>query len=155
MRLLLAQIVILFCGTIFAWSKSFTQIGNFYYEYGTLLRFNDVAIPNPLTTACIYGSTAFLIALYWSVLLYQNSQHASALWLRNFLAFCVVFAGSVVAYEAIIYYRLFGQSTTTFICTPGVHPLQTPCFTGMLFFLGAFITSIFLVINIRHLETTV
>jgi hypothetical protein len=142
---LLIQTLFLFGGTVFAWSTLFTQFSAFHARYGTFFRFNDCAIPNPLATACFYGSTAFLVALFWSVRVYQRTHPASARWLRNFLLFCVVFAASVVAYEAVEYYKLFGPATTAFICTPSVPPLRSPCFTGLLFFVGAFVTSIVVV----------
>jgi hypothetical protein len=154
-KLLGIQSLFLFGGTIFAWSKLIPQFTNFQSQYGTLFRFHDLYIPNPLLTACLYGSTAFLVALYWSTLLYQNQTYVSERRLRNFLLFCVAFAGSVVAYEAVAYYHLFDSSTTAFICTPGVHPLQTPCFYGMLFFIGAFITSIFSTRRLKSVPETI
>jgi len=125
--LLLVQTLVLFGGAIFAWSKLLPQFGD---------------LPRALATACFYGSTAFLAALYWSCCVYQRPALASERRLRNFLLFCVVFAASVVAYEAIVYYKLFGIGTTVFICTPGVSPLQTPCFYGLLFFIAAFALSV-------------
>jgi hypothetical protein len=154
-KLLGIQSLLLFGGTIFAWSKLIPQFSNFHALYGTLFRFNDCVVPNPFLTACLYGSMAFLVALYWSVRVYQNHEYISERRLRNFLLFCVAFAGSVVAYEAVVYYHLFGPSTTAFICTPGVHPLQTPCFYGMLFFIAAFITSIFSTRRLKSVPGTV
>lgn len=141
-NLLGIQALVLLGGTIFAWSKLILQFDNFYSLYGTFLRFNDITIPNPLTTACFYGSLAFLVALFWSARMYQDTSHRSERLLRNFLLFCVVFAVSVFAYELIVFYKLFGFHANAFICTPGVHPTQTPCFYGMLFFIVAFITSV-------------
>ena len=126
---LLIQTIVLFCGTAFAWSKLIPQFVSFS--------------PNPFLTACLYGSTAFLVVLFWSVRVYQHTTYRSQRYLRNFLLFCVAFAASVVAYEAVEYYHLLGPSTNAFICTPGVPPTQTPCFVGMLFFIAAFIVSIF------------
>ena len=142
-NLLLAQTFLLFGGAIFAWSKLLPQFAHFQSLYGTLLRFNDITIPNPFLTACLYGSTAFLVALYWSCRVYQDPHFVSARRLRNFLLFCVVFAGSVVLYEAALFYKLASITTISVTCTPGVSPLQTPCFYGLLFFTAAFITSVF------------
>lgn len=134
-KLLLVQTLILFGGSAFAWSKLIPQFISFS--------------PNPFLTPCLYGSTAFLVVLFWSVRVYQRPAHQSERYLRNFLLFCVVFAASVVSYEAVEYYHLFGPSTNAFICTPGVPPIQTPCFTGMLFFIAAFLVSI---VTTRHLR---
>lgn len=141
-HLLGLQSIILFCGTIFAWSKLIPQFIAFYATYGTFLRFSDCVVPNPFMTACLYGSLAFVVALYWSVRLYLAPSATSERWLRNFLVFCVAFAGSVVLSEAAEYYKLFTGSVSV-TCTPGVPPLETPCFVGMLFFIGALICSTF------------
>lgn len=141
-KLLVVQSLILFGGTVFAWSKLLAQFSNFHSLYGTIFKFSGCTVPNPLLTACFYGSTAFLVALFWSIMLYQDPNPVSERRLRNFLLFCVIFAGSVVAYEAVEYYKLLGGGTTAFICTPGVSPLQTPCFFGMLFFIAAFTFSV-------------
>ena len=133
-KLLLTQAFILFSGTVYAWSALLKQFGNSAFFGGSGA--------NPLLTACFYGSAAFLVALFWSVRAYQKPGDTNERRLRNFLLFCVVFAASVVAYEAVEYYKLFGSSTTAFICTPGVPPAETPCFVGMLFFIGAFIASV-------------
>ena len=133
-KLLLVQTLVLFGGSAFAWSKLIPQFVSFS--------------PNPFLTACLYGSTAFLAVLFWSVRVYQKPSYQSERYLRNFLLFCVVFAASVVSYEAVMYYHLFGSSTNVFICTPGVPPTQTPCFVGMLFFIAAFLVSI---LTTRHL----
>ena len=142
-NLLLAQTLLLFGGAIFAWSKLLPQFGDFQSRYGTLLHFNDLSIPNPFLTACLYGSLAFLVALYWSCRVYQDPHLVSARRLRNFLLFCVIFAASVVAYEAALFYGLLAPGAVPVTCTPGVHPLYTPCFYGLLFFTAAFITSVF------------
>lgn len=127
-KLIRIQTIILFLGTIYAWSKLLPQFATFS--------------PNPFLTACLYGSLGFLVALFWSVFVYQQPTERSERYLRNFLLFCVLFAASVVTYEAFVYYHLFGLRTNAFICTPGVHPLETPCFTGMVFFITAFLASL-------------
>lgn len=142
-NLLLLQSVVLLGGTIFAWSKLLPQFGNFQAIYGTIFRFRDCVIPNPLATACFYGSMAFIFATVWSFFVWNNSSHFHERYLRNFLLFCVVFAGSVVSYEFADYYKLFGANSVIITCTPGLFPLLTPCFTGLIFFLTSYIISIF------------
>ncbi len=142
-NLLLWQSLLLAGGTVFAWSKLIPQFGNFYAAYGTFWRFRDCTIPNPLATACFYGSLAFLFALFWSLAVFRSPSPIGERYLRNFLLFCVFFAGSVVSYEFADYYKLFGSNAIPVSCSPGVFPLLTPCFFGLLFFLGAYITAIF------------
>ncbi len=147
-KLLAAQSLVLLGGAMFAWSKLVPQITHFQATYGTLLRFSDITIPNPLLTACLYGSTAFLVALVWSLSVFQKPSLASERWLRNFLLFGVIFAGSVVFSEFAAYYKWFTTAVSV-TCSPGVAPLETPCFYGLVFFSLAFVVSIF---AIRHLK---
>ena len=143
-KLFIAQTLILLGGTIFAWSKLIPQLIEFQAIYGTLFHFKDCAIPNPLITTCFYGSLAFLAAFIWSARLAWNFNEASARYLRYFLLFCVIFAGSVFSYEVIDYYKIFAGESIPISCSPGVPPFQTPCFYGMLFFLATFVFSIYI-----------
>lgn len=136
--LLLIQFLTLLGGTVFAWSNLIPQLSNFLATYGTFLRFSDTSIPNPLLTACLYGSSAFIVALFWALALYQNPSYRSERSLRNFLVFAIVFAASVVSYEAVLYYGIIEAGSVPVTCSPGVHPLATPCFFGALFFIAAF-----------------
>lgn len=141
-KLLIIQSLVILGGAVFAWSKLIPQLRNFLELYGTLFRFTGCAVPNPLLTACFWGSAAFLVALFWSISVYQRPTYTSQRWLRNFLFFGVVFAASVVSYEALTFYKFISASTVAVTCTPGVAPTQTPCFTGMLFFIAAFTFSV-------------
>jgi hypothetical protein len=133
-HMFIVQTGILLVGTLFAWSKLLEQISAFQMRYGTLFRFKDCVIPNPFTTPCLYGSIAFLLALLCSyyVTLTLNSLYEK--YLRNFLVFCVVFAGSVFLYELVDFYRLFDIGGVIASCSPGLHPMKTPCFYGLIFF---------------------
>ncbi len=140
------QTFLLFCGTVFAWSNVIRQMSAFLDKYGTLLHFKDCAIPNPLLTACLYGSIAFLVALGWSLKNLQNPENErSQKYLRNFLLFCVLFAGTMVFLEAADFYKWFkvGSQSVPISCTPGLKPTKTPCFTGMIFFILSYLNSIF------------
>ncbi len=138
---LLFQSFILLCGTVFAWTNAVVQIQNFYGLYGTFLKFKDCVVPNPLTTACLYGSVAFLVAFIWSIRMLQNPSGRGQRYLRNFLIFCVLFAGSVVTLEFGEFYGFVSTTVPSVGCTPGVAPTLTPCFYGMLFFIGALLVS--------------
>ena len=150
-KLLLAQTLTVLGGAILAWSNLIPQLRNFLSLYGTLFKFSGCAVPNPLATACFYGSTAFLVALFWSVRVYQRPTYASQRWLRNFLLFGVVFAASVVAYEALTFYKFISAGTVSVTCTPGASPFQSPCFFGMLFFICAFTISVVATRRLRFL----
>ncbi|MFA5131935.1 MAG: hypothetical protein WC444_01255 [Candidatus Paceibacterota bacterium] len=133
-QLLLAQTIVLLLGTLFAWSKLLEQISTFQLRYGTLFRFRDCTLPNPFTTPCLYGSIAFLVALAWSYYLFLKPNEKQERLLRNFLIFCVAFAGTVFAYELIDYYKVFDTGGIIKSCSPGTVPFKTPCFYGLIFF---------------------
>jgi len=149
---LFLQTIALLGGTIFEWSQVIPQFRNFYATYGTLFRLEGCVIPNPLATACFYGSIAFLIALIWSFSIMRAPNYTRERYLKNFLIFCVIFACSVVMYETVDYYKLFGSEVGVLpvSCTPGVAPFQTPCFYGMLFFIASLVASIFGVRKLKY-----
>jgi hypothetical protein len=91
---------------------------------------------HPVLTPCFYGSCAFVIVFVWALLIVFRAQQMS-IWLVRLLAFCTVFAGAVVLYESLMYAHII----PTFVvnCSPGVHPLRTPCFTGLLFFAVSYV----------------
>lgn len=140
-KLLLGQAVLLAGGTVVAWFNLINQFANFHSLYGTFFRFRDCAVPNPLATACFYGSLAFIAALVWAMAMFMKPNPTGERRLRNFLIFCVIFAGSVVSYEFAGYYNLLGGNAIPVTCSPGVFPLLTPCFFGLCFFLGAYLVS--------------
>jgi hypothetical protein len=145
------QSFVLFSGTLFAWSQLIPQITNFYSTYGTVLKFRDCAIPNPFITACFFGSLAFVVALVWSLSLLKNPTLSRQRIFRNFLLFCVAFAGSVLLYEFADFYKLIPAGGIPISCSPGIAPWKTPCFFGLLFFLSAYIASI---LNVRQLQSS-
>lgn len=146
-KLLLIQTLLIAAGTIFSWSRVVVQFQTFTHLYGTIFRIKDCTFPNPLVTACFYGSVAFLVALVWSGILLQNSilNIKNERYLRNFLLFGVFFALSVLTFEFLAYYKVFRTSAPIVICTPGVFPLYTPCFYGMLFFLASYLVARYIV----------
>lgn len=139
--LLYFQALILGGGVFFSWTKLIGQFTYFYDMYGTIFKIRDCIIPNPMVTACFYGSIALLVAFIWSVTLIQSYSHKSQKYLSYLLYFGVVFALSVIAYEFLEYYHIISLGGNAVSCSPGTFPLKTPCFYGMLFFLGASIAA--------------
>ncbi len=137
-KFLYLQAALIGGGVVFSWTALAGQFSEFYNIYGTIFRFRDCAVPNPLATPCFYGALAFAVAFIWSVLLVRKPNLTSARWLRNFLLFGVVFALSVLAYEAVEYYRLFASDVPSISCSPGTPPYATPCFYGALIFIASY-----------------
>ncbi len=135
------QTVFLLVGSMFAWSKLVPQVTTFYATYHTFFHFVGCTVPNPLKTACLYGSLGFIVALVWSLSVYQTTTYLREKRLSIFLLCCSVFAATVVAYEVLIYYKVIAGAISV-SCTPGLSPLASPCFTGMIFFILAYITSL-------------
>ena len=69
-------------GTVIAWSTVTLGFIRFYRAEGTLLKFTNCALPNPLTTLCFYGAIAFVLALLWAVSLASGAKPAGT-WLRR------------------------------------------------------------------------
>lgn len=120
-------VVLLGSGMVFAWYALGEQISA-YYAAGN----SFVAPIHPVLTPCFYGSCAFVVAFVWALVLWRT-QGTSHVWMFRFLVFCTIFAAVVVAYESLIYAHVI--PSLPFNCAPGVHPLNTACFTGMLFFM--------------------
>jgi len=135
-------------GAVFAWTTLFGQFERFLGVYHTLFRFADCIMPNPLITPCFYGAVAFLVALGWSAYLIVRPSMRGDVWLSRLLLFGVFFALAVLGYEAAEYYKWIDFGGVSVSCAPGVHPLATPCFTGLLFFGAAYALS-FAILRMR------
>lgn len=131
----------IFGGAIFAWTTLIGQFQKFLAVYDSIFRFSDCIIPNPIATPCFWGAVAFVVAFIWSLYLIVRPNERGDIWLSRFLLFGVLFALAVLGYEAIEFYHLVDFGGVSVSCAPGVHPLNTPCFTGFLFFLAAFVLS--------------
>jgi hypothetical protein len=128
---------ILGAGVVSSWSALIAQFRNFLGAYGTLMHASTTTFSNPLLTPCLYGSLAFLVALVWSTALHIYPNQASEKWLGRLLLFGIVFAVVVVSYDCADYFGLI-RFGALFVCTPGVNPLYTACFRGLLFFIAAY-----------------
>jgi hypothetical protein len=133
------RIGILGLGVVSAWSALVVQFRTFLAAYGTLFHVSTTVASNPLLTPCLYGSLAFLGAFAWAIYLYVYPNERSDVWLNRLLLFGVVFAAVVVLYDCADYFHLF-RFGVPLVCTPGVNPLYTPCFRGLIFFAAAFAT---------------
>ncbi len=132
-KLLLVQVLLLGGGALFSSYTIFGQLYEFRALHGTIFRFADTFTNNPLATPCFFGSLAFLIAFTAAVVLLLRFDVRDERWLRNFLIFGVCFAAVVLLYEACDYFKWIHVGTSV-SCAPGVHPLQSPCFVGFIFF---------------------
>lgn len=124
-------------GTLFSWYNTALLFKAFYTYYPSVFMMGQTIAPNPLLTPCFYGAVAFAVALAWSLVLALKPHERSNMWLTRFLVFGVCFASVVLIYEALEYYHIISLSRSV-SCSPGVHPFKTPCFGGLLFFIGAY-----------------
>lgn len=141
----LLQSLVLFGGTIFAWTTVANDFRRFYAIEGTIFKVQDCAIPNPVTTPCFYGAFAFLVAFVWSVILLKKDgeeQTRGERKLRWLLLASTLFA-----------WGNFSRTLYTFYSTPPAaekvgcsgqlvsSPFVTPCFYGSMIFLIALVLS--------------
>lgn len=145
-KLLYLQTMILAGGVVFSWSRVVIQISGFNSSYETST--------NPLVTACFYGALAFIAALIWSgiILQYESMDIKKEKYLRNFLLLGTLFALTIWGSELLTYYKIINIPLSALSCAPDTNPFLTPCFGGLLFFLGAFLTA--LIITSTHKSKT-
>jgi len=140
----MAQSVWLLMGTIFAWFTVYSDFTRFYNLYEDLTRISNCVIPNPVTTACFYGSFAFLGAFIWSLVINKASipkKKTNQKKLHILLIGSTIFAFSNLALE--IYNFYFSKDSSQISCSgvPSDNIFVTPCFIGSMFFLGSLIIS--------------
>lgn len=143
-KIYIAQSIWLLMGTIFAWFTVYSDFTRFYNLYGNITRITNCVIPNPVTTACFYGSFAFLGAFIWSLFINKASKSKKITNQKKFhilLIGSTIFAFSNLALE--IYNFYFSKASTQISCSgvPSENIFVTPCFIGSMFFLGSLIIS--------------
>ena len=126
--------LVLGAGSFYAWLNVFAQGTTFLRYYPSFFYVKDCVVPNPILTPCLYGASAMLVALVWSLALALREAPARAKWLVRLLLFGAVFAAAVLLLETLGYYHVwsFGEAVS---CSPGTPPWETPCFFGFLAFL--------------------
>lgn len=130
------QVGALTAGSIFAWYNNAKAFVDFYNLEGTLWKFSDCDIPNPLITACFYGGIAFILALIWTGKLQDFSGEKLKKNLKNLVYFLIagsIFAWSNFAYEA---YKLAKAAGAPIVgCTGPIQSLwESPCLYGAILF---------------------
>lgn len=150
--LLIFQTTLLISGTTFAWYTVYTDFVAFFAVYDSLFRFADCIPPNPLAQACFYGAFAFLIALIWSVRLYQGKTpdlYRSQRYLVYLLIASTIFGWSNFTY---MLYSATAPVSTGFTCVIGAetNPFTTPCFIGSVFFTLSLFASLWLLRSLRR-----
>jgi len=131
-------------GTMFAWFTVYTDFVRFYAFYGDLTRINNCVIPNPVTTACFYGSFAFLGAFIWSLIINKVSK-VKKIFNQKRLHFLLI-GSTIFAFTNLslsVYNFYFNKASEKISCS-GVQAdsiFVTPCFIGSMFFLGSLIIS--------------
>ena len=144
-KLYIAQSVLLLMGTLFAWFTVYSDFIRFYNLYGDITKISGCAIPNPVTTACFYGSFAFLGAFIWSLFINKTTaakKIANQKKLHLLLIGSTIFAFSNLSLEVYNFY--FNSASGQVSCSgvPATNIFATPCFIGSMFFLGSLIISI-------------
>jgi hypothetical protein len=117
----------------------------FYGSEGTLLRFSNIGVTNPLITPCFWGAIAFLIGLAWAGSLYSTIARGGPLGgyrtLAWFLVACVLFGWSNVGYEM---WKLNQSETGSIIgcmAEPMTSIFQSSCLYGSVMFLASLVAA--------------
>jgi len=146
-RLYKLQSLVLFIGTVFAWTTVYTDFARFYKFYGSLTRIQNCVIPNPITTPCFYGAFAFLGAFIWSLYILKFNTDKKIVHEKRLLILLIastIFAWSNLAIEVYNFYLKSGSKLSCSGVTTN-NIFTTACFIGSMIFLGSLIVS--LIIN--------
>lgn len=138
------QIIFLLAGVIWSWANTIQSFIKFYGYEGTIIKFSNCIIPNPLTEPCFYGAVGFVVALVWTIIVYRKiaqgkiNRLVHSLWL--FISAGTIFAYYNVTREFTAFYT---SPATALGCSavPITNPFLTPCFTGAALYLLSAITS--------------
>ena len=140
------QIIILCIGSVFAWYNVLNDFIRFYQLEWTFWKFTNTWLPHPLFTPCFWGACAFMIALIWSVTIFQAApdlRRARQKKLNILLGAGTIFAWSNFSYEVYKFIQL-PPGAPAIGCSGQLiqNPCQTPCFWGAVIFLVAFVSSL-------------
>ena len=136
-------LIFLVTGSVIAWSTITLGLLRFYRLEGTLLKFTDCAVPNPLVTPCFFGAIAFLVALLWALSLSHaptpsaTSRYNPLWW---FLLAATIFGWSNVALEVWKWHESSTGLLMTCTADAVASPFQSPCLYGSAMFLAAWLT---------------
>ncbi|MBN1169307.1 hypothetical protein JXA63_05475 [Candidatus Woesebacteria bacterium] len=136
------QSVILLFGVIYAWTNVFISFRNFYGFEGTIFKFRDCYLTNPVLTPCFWGAIAFLAAFIWSLRNLKITDEVilkkSQKYLTYLLAFGTVFAFSVFGNE--VFQLLRSDTGEIQTCLGSIdNPLKSSCLYGAIIYLTSFV----------------
>jgi hypothetical protein len=138
-------IVFLVIGATIAWFTSIVALTRFYASEGTLLRFDNFGVKNPMITPCFWGALAYLVCLGWGGYLYSRvAQGGSAAGYRPlgiFLIACVLFGFGNVGYEWWQITHSTSGSIIGCLAQPMTSVFQSPCMYGSIMFLVSMIAA--------------
>jgi len=143
-KLLFLQTFLLLCGTIFAWINVTIDFAKFYDNEGTIFKISNCVLPNPVTTACFWGAIAFFVSLNISFLIIRNKAELK---LQNIL-FWLLLSGTIFAWAnfGLTLFNYFSNINKgpTRGCSGQLvtNPIATPCFTGAVLYLAAFLVAL-------------
>lgn len=141
-RLRLLQTFVLLGGFIYATYNIVLDFIKFYDIEGTIFKFTNTALPNPLLIPCFWGGVMFGICTYLSFVTYRGTKDFKKV--LEYLVFIgTAFGWSVFSYSVYKYYEALRLKESFIACT-GVkaeNPIQTPCFYGASIYLLALVVT--------------
>ncbi|MFC1649679.1 hypothetical protein ACFL2C_03150 [Patescibacteria group bacterium] len=127
------RLAYLLLGSIIAWYETISKFAAFYGNEGTLFKVKDCVIPNPITTPCFWGATAFVIALILAYKFYKKSSKKFEKYFLWFMIACVLFAWGNFAVELRGVQPVPGALIAPCTANP-VSPFLSACFFGSILF---------------------
>ena len=152
--LLYLQSLILLGGVVFAWYTVFGDFSRFIGAGYPITQFQGCSVPNPLATPCFYGAIMFIVTLILSLII-LSAEDALKKSKNQKILLWLLLAGALFAWSNFGYqlYKFYAPRTGIYIGCSGIavtHPVYTPCFTGAVIYLAAFIVSFIIIKIFKH-----
>lgn len=142
------QVVLLYAGTVFAWYNVYLSFVAFYINEGSILKFQNCSVANPLLTPCFWGALGFLVAAIWvSWIFLQTQLGLVKLHQRRiifFLIACTVFGFGNVIWEAFTLNQASGGQILACGGKTISSVFQSGCFYGSIIFLLSLLVTMFI-----------
>ncbi len=140
------EAIVLFIGTIYAWSILYGDFQRFFQSGGTLFSFVTKPIAHPALTPCFYGAFFFLIAFIWSLYIIKIGDVAKAIKQKEYLLILLI-GGTIFSWSSnsLNVYKWIKAGGEEFVGCTGLmssNPFITPCFVGAGLFAVAMIIAI-------------
>lgn len=135
------RITFLLLGSIIAWGETLSKFSIFYTNEGTIFKIKDCVTPNPITTPCFWGATAFVIASLLAIVYFRRKSQSFEKYFLIFMGACVLFAWGNFALE-LKGVQPDPNAIITVCQSNPANPFLSACFFGSILFTLSFVLTL-------------